>query len=358
MTTQAPAVPTAAGELAGEPQAPPRHAAAGRLLALDAARGLAIAVMLLAMHPGPNQHDPYQLTHPDWHGLTFADLFFPLFLFAIGVSMTLSPRAADAGHVLRRTAKLFVLGVALASLKHERFALTGVLQHIAVANVLAFAVLQVPRRWHARIAAALVSLVWAGMVVWAWGDDAWGRGGTLVHAVDEAVLGGYTSEGVIQSAFGAVTILGGTVAGRLVHQLADRRHLVRALAWRAAGLIGLALVMSLLVPINKRIWTPSFAVITLGTSFAWLALGVRLVDIAGRRALAAPLVQLGANPIAIYAAFMAALALLDNHARDWFPTLAPLGSPTLGSFLYGVAWLALGFVAAWALHRKRIFIKI
>src|SRR3546814_15509864 len=76
--------------------------------------------MLLAMHPGQN-HDLYQLTHPDWHGLTFADLFFPLFLFAIGVSLTLSSRSADLSHVLKRAAKLLVIGIALATLKHERF---------------------------------------------------------------------------------------------------------------------------------------------------------------------------------------------------------------------------------------------
>src|SRR3546814_3571140 len=112
------------------------------------------------------------------------------------------------------------------------------------------------------------------------------------------------------------------------------------LATRAAWLIGAALVMSLLVPINKRLWSPSYAVITLGTSFAWFALGIRLIDIAGRKRIVAPLVHLGANPIAIYALFMAALAVLDNHARSWFPTIAPFGSLPAGSTLYAVGWLS------------------
>src|SRR3546814_12300597 len=100
--------------------------------------------MLLAMHPGQN-HDLYQLTHPDWHGLTFADLFFPLFLFAIGVSLTLSSRSADLSHVLKRAAKLLVIGIALATPKHERFALTGFPQPTAVAYLLAWALLRPPR---------------------------------------------------------------------------------------------------------------------------------------------------------------------------------------------------------------------
>jgi predicted acyltransferase len=329
-----------------------------RLVALDAARGLAIVVMLLAMHPGPNQHDLYHLRHPDWHGLTFADLFFPLFLFAIGVSMTLSPRSAELRHVLRRAAVLMVLGIGLATLKHERFALTGVLQHIAGAYLLAFAILRAPRRWHVPLAAGLVAVTWLAFVVYAWPDDPWGRSGTLAHAVDGAVLGGFTSEGVLQTVISTVAVIGGTVAGHLIRELPDRRRLVRALAVRAGSLIALALVMSLLVPINKRLWTPSFAVLTVGTSFAWLALGVRLVDVAGRRRLVAPLVHLGTNPIAVYVVFMAALALLDNHARSWFPAVAPLGSLTLGSTLYAVAWTALGCLFAYELFRRRILVKL
>src|SRR3546814_2729346 len=110
------------------------------------------------------QKPAYELLISDWSSdvcssdlLTFADLFFPLFLFAIGVSLTLSSRSADLSHVLKRAAKLLVIGIALATLKHERFALTGVLQHIAVAYVLAWAILRAPRRWHVPLAAGLRS---------------------------------------------------------------------------------------------------------------------------------------------------------------------------------------------------------
>src|SRR3546814_3949989 len=103
---------------------------------------------------------------------------------------------SDLSLVLKRAAKRLVIGIALATLKYERFALTGVLQHIAVAYVLAWAILRAPRRWHVPLAAGLVAAVWLAFVLWAWGDDPWRRSGTLAHAVDEALLGGYTSEGV------------------------------------------------------------------------------------------------------------------------------------------------------------------
>src|SRR3546814_10469078 len=116
---------------------------------------------------------------------------------------------SDLSLVLKRAAKRLVIGIALATLKYERFALTGVLQHIAVAYVLAWAILRAPRRWHVPLAAGLVAAVWLAFVLWAWGDDPWGRSGTLAHAVDEALLCGYTSEGVLQSIIGASTVVGG-----------------------------------------------------------------------------------------------------------------------------------------------------
>src|SRR5690606_29229910 len=163
------------------------------------------------------------------------------FLFAVGVSMTLSSRGSDVRHVLRRAAILFLLGVALGALKHHRLALTGVLQHIAGSYVVAFAVLRAPRRWQLPLAGGIVVAVWAGYVLWAVGDDPWGRSGTLAHAVDGALFGGFTAEGTLQTLISSVTVLAGAFTGRLVREIPDRRRLVTAIGVRAAGLCLLGL---------------------------------------------------------------------------------------------------------------------
>ncbi len=134
--------------------------------------------------------------------------------------------------------------------------------------------------------------------------------------------------------------------------------LARQLATWAVVLVGVGLLVAVAVPLNKRLWSPSFAVLTVGTSFAWLAIGVRIIDVAKRARLAAPLVHLGANPIAVYLVFMAALALLQNHAADRFPALSPLGSPTAGALVYAVGWTVLGWAFAYALYRRRILVKL
>lgn len=342
---------------ASEAPAQATHTTA-RLVSLDAARGLAIVVMLVTMNPGPTGLRPDQLRHPVWEGLTFVDLFFPLFLFAVGVSMTLSSRGLDTRHVLRRAAIIFALGVALSLLRHHSLTYTGVLQHIAISYVVAFAVLRAPRRWHFPLAIGIVGAIWAAYVLWALGDDPWGRTGTLAHAVDGALIGRFSTEGLMQSLISSVTVLAGAFAGRLIQTIPDRRRLFRALAVRAAGLSALGLLMTTVVPLNKRLWTPSFLVLTIGTSFAILAACMWLADIHRIRRPLAPLVHVGTNPITIYVLFMTVLALFRNYGSDLVPAFTPFGSPALGYMAYAASWFALWWLLAFYMYRRRIFIKI
>jgi predicted acyltransferase len=354
LTTATRRTATPPGATAAPPAPPPR------LVPLDAVRGLAIVVMLVVMNPGPASDLPAQLHHPEWHGLTFADLFFPLFLFAAGVGMTLSSRGPDVRHALRRAAVLLALGIALASLDHQHVARTGVLQHIAVSYLVAFLVLRLPRRWHLPVTVALVAVYWAAFAVWAPGDDAWARQGTLAHEVDGFLLGSFTTEGTLQSLIGGVTVLGGALVGRLIQDAPDRRRLLRLIIARAVTLVAVALVLALVVPVNKRLWTPSFTAVTLGTSVAWLAAGIWLIDVRGARRAAAPLVHLGANPLAIYVGSFTALSLVRNYGASLVPDLpgmAPVGS-TATAFVYAAAWALLWWLVAYALYRRRIVLRL
>jgi hypothetical protein len=72
---------------------PPREP---RLLALDVFRGLTVAAMVLVNNPGSWRHVYAPLRHADWHGWTPTDLIFPFFLFIVGTAIpfALGPRLA------------------------------------------------------------------------------------------------------------------------------------------------------------------------------------------------------------------------------------------------------------------------
>ncbi|MEP7083256.1 MAG: heparan-alpha-glucosaminide N-acetyltransferase domain-containing protein [Betaproteobacteria bacterium] len=92
----------------------PAEHATGRLVALDAFRGFAIAAMVLVNNPGDWNHLYGQLAHAEWNGWTFTDWIFPFFLFACGVSMPvaalpLAPAAASLVFAVLFNAVMFAV---------------------------------------------------------------------------------------------------------------------------------------------------------------------------------------------------------------------------------------------------------
>ena len=112
------------------PLRPPPRRGDQRLLSIDALRGFDMFWIIGAdsLVEGLDKLSDVpavdfvgrQLRHASWHGFTFYDLIFPLFVYVVGVSipLALGARLADASDrgavyrkILRRTLLLYVLGV-------------------------------------------------------------------------------------------------------------------------------------------------------------------------------------------------------------------------------------------------------
>src|SRR5687767_4070886 len=123
--------------------------AAGRMLSLDAFRGLTVAGMILVNNPGTWGAIYSPLRHAEWHGWTPTDLVFPFFLFIVGVSITLAlARRAESGgsrrdlylKIVRRTVIILALGLFLNGFPYFELStirIPGVLQRIAVCYLFA-----------------------------------------------------------------------------------------------------------------------------------------------------------------------------------------------------------------------------
>jgi len=140
-----------------------------------------------------------------------------------------------------------------------------------------------------------------------------------------------------------------------------------------AGLIGVGLgeFFNLWFPINKKLWTSSYVLLTAGLAMMSLALLYWLVD--GKRwrgPWTKPFVILGRNAIAAYvfAELLAAILEGVNFRLAGGETVSlgeliyrrcfvPLGSPPNASLFFSIAFLLICFFAMWVLYRKRIFIK-
>jgi predicted acyltransferase len=331
-----------------------------RILAIDVVRGLAVVGMLLVNDAGIPAAMPPLLRHAQWQGLTVADLVFPVFLFTVGSSMPFSERAQRPGAVLRRVVVLFLLGCLLVSAKHLHLApSTGVLQQIAGAYLLAWALLRLPGRLQFPAAALLLAGLWAAFTfVPAPGvrPGSWAPGSNLAEFVDRSLLGQFSEHGVLVMVASSVSVLAGVAAGRLLRQPASDGATGRLLLL-GTGMLATGLLVALAVPIGKPLWTPSFVLVTAGISDLLVAAAYRLVDQGSLRAR--PLVALGSNALALYAVSVLLFAfLLKPWQPDLVGPLATAGGATFAAVAYAVGTVLVAWALAEWLYWRRVFVRV
>jgi len=328
--------------------APPAAPTRPRVGALDALRGLAIGLMVFVNLRGSDDM-PSQLRHSGWHGLTVADAVFPIFLFALGASLMLSARTRALGPATLRAVKLAVVGALLAALWHSHLPRPtfGVLPHIAAVSLLACLLLRLPRRRQVTVVVVGMALLVIAGTLSGWSPStAWG-----VH-LDKNLFGGFTPEGP-QSWLGSVaTVWFGVVAGRIVVAYEGTARRQRLLGWAALLLVS-GLTLATIVPINKPLWTPSYALVGAGIAAILLV----LMDVV--LPLTRPLRLLGVNPIATYVVGESALWVVREHL--WFPIrdhVEALIGTTSAALLYPTLSLALCLAMCAYLSRRGVRLRL
>lgn len=364
----------------------PEMTTPARFLALDALRGLTIAMMILVNTPGSWEFVYPPFMHADWHGCSPTDLVFPFFLFVVGsamyfslqkVSVQLSP--AIALMIVRRALVIFVLGLifnaVLGGWEHLR--IMGVLQRIALAYAMAaFIVLSVKRASVYVIGASLLAGYWLLLFVGG-GEDPLGLTNNIVVKWDIALLGvehmyngkgvPFDPEGLLSTLPAVVNVLIGFELTRfLVAQQNRMKSLFILLILGVAG-ITLGLLWSIWLPINKSLWTSSFVIYSAGYFCFALALFVWLVDIKQFKRLAQPFIIYGSNSIFIYmlAPFWVHAYLFipmqdegGNFYSALFGWLAQVFPPAMASLVFALLHVLLFWFISLLLYRNKIFIKV
>ncbi|HVU87151.1 MAG TPA: DUF5009 domain-containing protein [Pirellulales bacterium] len=369
----------------------PSAAPQNRLLSIDALRGFdmfwimgadgLVAALRKLSDWRPVTFAAEQLEHAKWHGFTFYDLIFPLFIYVVGVSIVLSlgnrrdetgDRRALYGRIVRRTLVLYALGVlfygGLANPWSE-IRWVGVLQRIAVCYFFgAIVFLNLRLRGQAVLLATLLIgyaalLAFVPVPGFAAGD--YTPEGNLAGHVDRLLLPGrawfrqwgWDPEGLLSTIPAIGTCLIGLLSGELLRNdrvSPQRKVLALALAGVAALVAGQ--VWGIWVPINKKMWTSSYALVAGGYSCLLLALFYQLIDIWQLRRWCMPFVVIGSNAIFIYIAAeivpfdKIALRFVGGDIAAWLGPWAGVAAITVQ--------LLLEFAILWWMYSKRIFIRI
>jgi predicted acyltransferase len=363
-----------------------------RLGSLDVFRGLTIAGMILVSTPGTWDAVYPPLDHATWHGWTPTDLVFPFLLFAMGaaVPVALARRRSVPSqvrrHVIRRGLTLFGIGLLLNAIELNRalawptFPVLGVLQRIAIVFVaIAWLTERTSLRTQLILAVTILLGYWAAMMlvpVPGVGPGVLTPQGNLASFIDRLVLRGHMwhppweAEGLLSTAPATVTALCGVFAGRWLTSHASGRH-HSALLWMAGAVATLAgLMWGHVFPINKNLWTSSFALFSAGMATQALAICHWILDLHRGRGWLSPAAAFGRNPLSAY--FLS--VVLDNLLSRWkiggvdvkwtiyshaFASWAvPCCGAEAASLFYALAYVALWGGVVWIMYRKRVFIGI
>ena len=376
------------------PPLDPKPGPTGRLVSLDAFRGLTIAGMILVNNPGDWGHVYRPLRHAPWHGWTPTDLVFPSFLFIVGVAIPLAlgkrlergdPPSALLAKVVRRSVLIFALGLVLNAFPFDRplstLRVPGVLQRIAVCYLAASLIfLKTGVRAQAGIMVGLLLGYWGLMTlvpVPEFGAGDLSRPNNLAAWIDRGLLPGhiykkdYDPEGLLSTLPAIATTLIGVLTGRWLATS-------RPIAERVAGVFAAGTVSYLLgwawgaaFPLNKALWTSSFTLYSAGLSLLIFGLCAWLIEVEGVKRWSWPFVIFGSNAIAAYVlsgvglrvASMVTVGGPSEGATDLRSYIYDNGftswaEPTLASLLFGIAYVLLWLLVLAVLYRLRWFIRL
>lgn len=388
------------------------RAADRRLVSLDVLRGLAVAGMILVTDPGTYSAVYPQLLHEPWNGATATDMIFPAFLFSVGVAISLSfasrirrgeSRREIVKHVVFRSAVMFSAGLVLNGFPDynlHTIRIPGVLQRIAFCYLFAsFAYLglitsksEVERSRRATLIGSLTILIlichWALLrftPVPGFGTNRLDSLGYLGGYIDRAVFGiqhlwpygttpgvgvTYDPEGILSTLPAIATTLIGVLTGETLRSSWTLRRKAMTLGLAGLVLFIAGMLLNPVLPINKRMWTSTFVLLSGGVSLMVFAVLVHVVDLKGWKRWATPFLVFGTNAILAFVLSSIITVLTDRiHVGPGIPAstfhqwayvhwFASWLEPVNASLMYALAIVLLNFSLLWLLYRKRIFIRL
>lgn len=363
-----------------------------RLVSLDVFRGLTIAGMILVNTPGSWSYVYGPMRHAVWHGCTPTDLVFPFFLFITGTAMWFSygkfrgqPPVAALPKLVRRVVVIFLIGLALNAFPFVRDYSTlrylGVLQRIALAfGVAGLACLYLKPKALWLLSLGLL-VFYQGALLLGGSGDPYTIEANLVGKFDVAIFGEahlyqglgrpFDPEGLLSTLPAAVSVLSGYFCGQYITQHRSEVGFPRALFYAGAAGIVLGLILDLVIPINKSLWTASYVLYTSGWAALCLGTLLWIIDLKGKKGWTMPALVLGTNSLFVYVlsilwvliyihlvGFETESGVVNGYSWLYTTVFQPFAGNMNGSLLFAIVHLMIFWLIALPLYRKQIFIKI
>lgn len=323
-----------------------------------------------------------QMQHAEWHGFTFYDMIFPLFLFIAGISFPFSMEKSYQNgitkknlhfRIIKRGIILILLGMVyngFLKFDFETARYSSVLGRIGMAWMFA-AVIFINTKRNARI-------IWcAGLLIFYWllmafipvpgysGTDPFSVEGNLASYVDKMFLPGkmynesYDPCGLLGIIPAVSTALLGMLTGNFVKTQKENLTGMKktgCMVIAGGALIVTGLIWNTFFPINKILWTSSYVCFVGGISLLLFSLFYLLIDVLEFRKWPFFFTVIGLNSIAVYMA--QAMINFRFTSRFIFGGFVGLFPESWAGFLNGAAYITVCWLFLYFLYRQKVFLKV
>jgi predicted acyltransferase len=370
-----------------------------RFLALDVLRGMTVCFMIIVNTPGNGATSYAPLNHAHWNGFTPTDLVFPTFMFVVGNALSFVMKkweslsdAQALGKIFKRAFIIFLLGYLMYwfpfvhwNINHQLEAnpfshtrIMGVLQRIALGYL--FASLMIRYLKPATVFnLSLIFLLVYWLLLKTLGDhsdpynmltnagtklDLWLFGENhLYHGEGVA----FDPEGLLSTLPAIANVTFGYAAGKWIQEKGKTYEGLAKLLLVGAVAVALALAWNKFFPINKKLWTGSFVLVTVGIDCILLAALTYITDFVQWKKWTYFFEVFGKNPLFIYLLSELGATLLGffrigekyQPLNSWLyqHIFQPAGM-YFGSFLYAISFMLVCWMVGYVLDKRKVYVRV
>ncbi|SEO08125.1 acyltransferase family protein [Mucilaginibacter sp. OK283] len=370
-----------------------------RFLSLDVFRGMTLCFMIIVNTPGSGADAFAPLQHAAWHGFTPTDLVFPSFLFAVGNAMSFSMKryiemgnAAVLTKIFKRTLLIFLIGYLMywfpffnfdkghfefSPISHTR--IMGVLQRIALCYCFASLMIHFLSK-QSVIILSILFLISYWIILLAFGDplNPLSMTGNAGYFLDKLVLGAdhmyhgegkaFDPEGILSTLPAIVNVVVGYYAGKFIQQKGKGYDVISKMLLMGCLFIFIALCWNMVFPINKKLWSSPFVLITTGLDLVILSFLVYALEINdwNKGNWTRFFIIMGKNPLPLYVLsetlviFFYMFSVKGVSLYNWINTniYQAIIPGAIGSLLFAISYMLICWLVGYLLDKKKIYIRV
>ena len=368
-----------------------------RFTALDVFRGLTVCFMIIVNTSGNGATTYWPLKHADWNGFTPTDLVFPSFLFAVGNALSFVMKRWETLKqsevllkILKRTVLIFLIGylmywfpffkldeqahLTLSPISHTR--IMGVLQRIALCyGLVALMVYYLGTKKTIWLGVFSLLAYWILLLIFGTPGAEFSKTGNAVLRLDIWLFGPnhlylgegfpFDPEGLLSTIPALFNVIGGYAAGRYLQRKGKSYEGLAKLLLTGFALLLIAYCWDSWFPVNKKLWTSSYAVLTVGLDCLILGTIIYITEFLGKTKGSHFFLVTGKNPLFIYlmselgVTIMWMVKIGNESVFSWlYNHIFKFTGDYLGAFLFSVWWMLTCWVVGYLLDRRRIYIKL